>query len=140
MNLHPRSLDEPEVNLTSLIDVVFLLLIFFMVSTSFTKESELKVNLPEALTEVQASLDTSLEIVVTVDGKYFVNQKELINSDPSTLRDALEAEVGDNRNMPVTIRADGKATHQSVVNVMDVAGRLGFANLNIVTVTGKSNS
>lgn len=137
MNLHPRSLDEPEVNLTSLIDVVFLLLIFFMVSTSFTKESELKVNLPEALTEVQASLDTSLEIVVTVDGKYFVNQKELINSDPSTLRDALEAEVGDNRNMPVTIRADGKATHQSVVNVMDVAGRLGFANLNIVTVTGK---
>ncbi len=137
MNLHPRSLDEPEVNLTSLIDVVFLLLIFFMVSTSFTKESELKVNLPEALTEVQASMDTSLEIVVTVDGKYFVNQKELINSDPSTLRDALEAEVGDDRNMPVTIRADGKATHQSVVNVMDVAGRLGFANLNIVTVTGK---
>ena len=137
MNLHPRSLDEPEVNLTSLIDVVFLLLIFFMVSTSFTKESELKVNLPEALTEVQASMDTSLEIVVTVDGKYFVNQKELINSDPSTLRDALKAEVGDDRNMPVTIRADGKATHQSVVNVMDVAGRLGFANLNIVTVTGK---
>ena len=137
MNLHPRRLDEPEVNLTSLIDVVFLLLIFFMVSTSFTKESELKVNLPEALTEVPASLDTSLEIVVTVDGKYFVNQKELINSDPSTLRDALESEVGEDRGMPVTIRADGKATHQSVVNAMDVAGRLGFANLNIVTVTGK---
>lgn len=137
MNLHPRSLDEPEVNLTSLIDVVFLLLIFFMVSTSFTKESELKVNLPEALTEAPASLDTSLEIVVTVDGKYFVNQKELINSDPSTLRDALETEVGDDRSMPVTIRADGKASHQSVVNAMDVAGRLGFANLNIVTITSK---
>ncbi len=137
MNLHPRRLNEPEVNLTSLIDVVFLLLIFFMVSTSFTKESELKVNLPEAITEVPASLDPSLEIVVTVDGKYFVNEKELINSDPSTLRDALEAEVGNDRGMPVTIRADGKATHQSVVNAMDVAGRLGFANLNIVTVTGK---
>lgn len=138
MNLHPRSLDEPSINLTSLIDVVFLLLIFFMVSTSFTKESEMKISLPEALTEAPASLDPSLEIIVTADGKYFLNDKELINSDPATLRAAVSREAGDERGMPITIRADGKATHQSVVTAMDVVGRLGFANLNIVTVTAKN--
>jgi biopolymer transport protein ExbD len=138
MNLHPRSLDEPSINLTSLIDVVFLLLIFFMVSTSFTKESEMKISLPEALTEAPASLDPSLEIIVTADGKYFLNDKELINSDPATLRAAVSREAGDERGMPITIRADGNATHQSVVTAMDVVGRLGFANLNIVTVTPKN--
>ena len=137
MNLHTRSLDEPTVNLTSLIDVVFLLLIFFMVSTSFTKESEMKISLQQALTDAPASIDPSFEIVVTAEGKYFINDKELINTDPATLREAISREAGEERNMPITIRADGNATHQSVVTAMDVVGRLGFSNLNIVTVTGK---
>ncbi|MBT8140749.1 MAG: biopolymer transporter ExbD [Gammaproteobacteria bacterium] len=139
MNLHPRILSEPSINLTSLIDVVFLLLIFFMVSTSFTKESEMKITLPQAEVETPASIDPSIEIVITADGKYFLNDRELINSDPATLREAISREVGEDRNMPITIRADGNATHQSVVAAMDVAGRLGFANLNIVTVTPDKN-
>ena len=137
MNLHPRRLDEPNVNLTSLIDVVFLLLIFFMVSTSFTKESELKISLPHAASDAPASLDPSLEIIVTADGKYFLNDRELINNDPATLRAAISREAGEERGMPITIRADGNTTHQSVVTAMDVVGRLGFSNLNIVTVTEK---
>lgn len=135
MNLHPRILSEPSINLTSLIDVVFLLLIFFMVSTSFTKESEMKITLPQAEIEATATLDPSMEIVITADGKYFLNNRELINSDPATLREAISREAGEDRAMPITIRADGNTTHQSVVAAMDVAGRLGFANLNIVTVT-----
>ena len=108
-----------------------------MVSTSFTKESEMKISLPQALTDAPASLDPSFEIVVTAEGKYFINDKELINTDPATLREAISREAGEERNMPITIRADGNATHQSVVTAMDVVGRLGFSNLNIVTVTGK---
>ena len=137
MNLHPRRLDEPNVNLTSLIDVVFLLLIFFMVSTSFTKESEMKISLPQAATDAPTSLDPTLEIIVTADGKYFLNDRELINNDPATLRAAVSKEAGDERGMPITIRANGNTTHQSVVTAMDVVGRLGFSNLNIVTVTEK---
>ena len=137
MNLKTRSLDEPNVNLTSLIDVVFLLLIFFMVSTSFTKESEMKISLPEALVDAPTALDPSFEISITADGKYFLNDKELINTDPATLREAITREAGQEREMPITIRADGDATHQSVVTAMDVVGRLGFSNLNIVTVSSK---
>jgi len=137
MNLYPRSVSEPTVNLTSLIDVVFLLLIFFMVSTSFTKESELKIVLPDATLDTPAAIDPGLEIVVTADGKYYLNEKQLLNTDPATLREALSREAGENRDTPITIRADGATTHQSVVTAMDVVGRLGFANLNIVTVTKK---
>jgi len=137
MNLQSRTLSEPEVNLTSLIDVVFLLLIFFMVSTSFTKESELKVALPQGETTVSAAVDPAFEIVITAEGKYFVNEKELINTDPATVRDAVEKIAGKQKDIPMTIRADGKASHQSVVTVMDVLGRLGFSNINIVTVTKK---
>lgn len=99
----------------------------------------MKITLPQAEVETPASIDPSIEIVITADGKYFLNDRELINSDPATLREAISREVGEDRNMPITIRADGNATHQSVVAAMDVAGRLGFANLNIVTVTPDKN-
>jgi len=134
MNLRQRSTEEPAINLTSLIDVVFLLLIFFMVSTSFTKESELKIALPSAELESQANIEPELEILVTASGSYYLNDKELLNNDIDTLRDAILAEVGDDRNVPLTIRADGQATHQSVVTAMDVAGKLGLSNMNIVTI------
>lgn len=137
MNLRPRTTEEPSINLTSLIDVVFLLLIFFMVSTSFTKESELKIALPQAEIEAIAELEPELEILITSTGSYYLNEKELINNDPSTLREAILSEIGDNRNMPLTIRADGKTSHQSVVVAMDVAGKLGLSNMNIVTIKQK---
>jgi len=134
MNLRPRTTQEPNVNLTSLIDVVFLLLIFFMVSTSFTKESELKIALPEAEIESAADFEPELEILITANGSYFLNEKELINNDPATLREAILSEIGDDLDVPLTIRADGNATHQSVVSAMDIAGKIGLTNMNIVTI------
>lgn len=135
MNLRERTAEEPEINLTSLIDVVLLLLVFFMVSTSFTRETEIKIELPQT-NETQPVEQTAepVEITVTAQGTYFVSGQELLNNRPDTLRRALIRLYGEDRDRPVTIRADASATHQSVVTAMDVAGRLGFVHINIATV------
>jgi biopolymer transport protein ExbD len=136
MKLQSRSREEPEVNLTSLIDVVLLLLVFFMVSTSFVKETEISLRLPQA--EVQSEpvveLD-ALEIVVTQTGSYLVNGRALVNNERGTLRAAIERTIGSSRDLPVVIRADAQATHQAVITAMDVAGQLGFVQISIATVT-----
>jgi biopolymer transport protein ExbD len=136
MNMRPRPREEPELNLISLIDIVLLLLIFFMVSTTFVTEARMKIQLPEAGVEPSASRAKTepLEISVTAEGAYRVNGKTLINSGAPTLYAAVRAAAGDNRSMPVTIRADGRAAHQSVVTAMDVVGRLGFKSIGIATV------
>ena len=136
MNLRARLPEEPEVNLTSLIDVVLLLLVFFMVSTSFVRESELKITLPQTIEAgaPEQMPDNPLEITVTAKGGYLLDQQELINSRPDTLRRAIIRVYGDDRDRAVTIRADARADHQSVVTAMDVAGRLGFVRINIATV------
>lgn len=135
MNLRERTTEEPEVNLTSLIDVVLLLLVFFMVSTSFTRESEIKIELPQSTDTVAAvARDEPIEITVTAQGSYFIDQQELLNNRPETLRRALIRLYGDDRERAITIRADARATHQAVVTAMDVAGRLGFVHINIATV------
>ena len=136
MKLKTRQRDEPDINLTSLIDVVLLLLIFFMVSTSFVREAEINLRLPEA--SASASTDApadALEITVTEAGGYLVNGRALVNSERRTLRAAIERLVGEKRDMTVYIRADANASHQAVVTAMDVAGQLGFVNVSIATVT-----
>ena len=130
MNLRPQRRDSPELNLTPLIDVVFLLLIFFMVSTTFDKESRIKVELPEATTKDEKSDDTKiLDIVVDARGRYYVNQKEVVNTEIKTLKRAIEKMAEDRRDLPVIITADAKATHQAVIKVMDAASQLGFVNM-----------
>jgi biopolymer transport protein ExbD len=134
VNLRPRHREDPEINLISLIDVLLVLLIFFMVSTTFQQEGRVKVQLPQASQIPQASGGHEpLVITVTADGSYRVNERALINASPDTLRAALLKEAGSERG-PITIRADGRTTHQAVVTAMDVAGKLGFAQLNIATV------
>jgi biopolymer transport protein ExbD len=134
MNLRPRHREDPEINLISLIDVLLVLLIFFMVSTTFNQEGRVKVQLPQASAiPVPKSDHEALVITVTAEGGYRVNDRTLINSSPDTLRAALVKEAGTDRG-PITIRADARSTHQAVVTAMDVAGRLGFAQLNIATV------
>ena len=135
MNLKPRKHEEPEINVVSLIDVVLLLVVFFMLSSRFTDEGRLRVRLPQA-SDVPTAKAASEPLVVTVtqQGTYRVNDRELINSSPETLRAALVKEAGAARNMPVTLRADGRATHQSVVTAMDILGRLGFVEINVATV------
>ena len=124
---------DVDVNLTPLIDVVFLLLIFFMVTTTFTKETHLAVELPEADGLVaEAPLDI-LEVVVNEAGSYSVNGLALINSQADTLRRALLKAAGDNRALPFVVTADANTPHQAVVTVMDVAGKMGFSSLSITT-------
>ena len=136
MQLQARSKDEPEINLTSLIDVVLLLLVFFMVSTSFVREAEISLRLPEASSDAVPKTEAeSLEIAVTQTGSYLVNTRPLVNSESATLRKAIVKLVGDKRDMPVIIRADAQVTHQAVVTAMDVAGRLGFVEVSIATVS-----
>jgi biopolymer transport protein ExbD len=136
MKLQSRSRDEPEINVISLVDVLLVLVLFFMVSTSFLRDTELSITLPEATADKPTpTQDDTLEITVTQAGGYLVNGRELVNSERRTLRAAIERLAGDRRDLPVFIRADAAATHQSVVTAMDVAGQLGFVKLNIATVT-----
>jgi biopolymer transport protein ExbD len=136
MDLRPRKPEEPELNMTSLIDVVLLMVIFFMVSSTFVEEGRIKVQLPEASRIPVASKGTDpLVITVTRSGEYLVNDRTLINNSPDTLRSAIMKATGDKRSGPVTIRADAAATHQAVVTAMDVLGRLGFSEINIATIS-----
>ena len=139
MKFHPRPTEEPDLNLTSLIDVVLLLLIFFMLSTRFIDEGRLQLRLPEAGVVPEAA-DTSDMVVieVTAQGGYRVNGRALINNSAATLATAIGNAAGGNRAMPVTIRADARAVHQSVVTAMDVAGRLGYRQINIATVNDET--
>lgn len=135
MKLKPRPSEEPELNLISLIDVVLLLLIFFMVSTTFVDEARIKIQLPQASNQpAPAQSRDPIEITVTASGEYRVNGKTLINTSATTLSAAVTKLAGDSREAPITIRADARATHQSVVTAMDVVGRLGFRAINIATV------
>jgi biopolymer transport protein ExbD len=134
MKLRVRHREDPEINLISLIDVLLVLLIFFMVSTTFQQEGRIKVQLPQSSeAPLPKSVQEPLVITVTAQGTYRVNERTLINASADTLRAALLKEAGAGRG-PITIRADGRATHQSVVTAMDVAGRLGFSQLNIATM------
>ena len=135
MKLSLRAKAEPEVNLTSLIDVVLLLLVFFMVSTSFVKQSQISIRLPEAENAaVIEDVPNQLDIMITEQGTFLVNGRELINNRPETIRNALREISGGDSSLPLTIRADANARHQYVVTAMDVAGRLGFVKISIATV------
>ena len=121
--------------MTSLIDVVLLLLIFFMMSTKFVDEGRLQVRLPDAGVQPDASVNgKTVEIEVTAEGAYRIDGRDLINNSPDTLATAFRAPPVATARMPVTIRAEARAMHQSVVTAMDVAGRLGYRQLNIATV------
>lgn len=135
MRLSLRLRSEPEVNLTSLIDVVLLLLIFFMVSTSFVKQSQIAINLPEVdSAAIVEETPQQIDIMITETGTYLVNGRELINNRPETIRNALQRVSGGDNTLTLTISADANAKHQHVVTAMDVAGRLGFVRINIATI------
>ena len=124
---------DDNVNLTPLIDVVFLLLIFFMVSTTFTKESHLILDLPEADGEVVEAPVDGIEILIGKNGDYTINGKQLINRQLKTLMRSLEEVSLGNSELPLTITADANTSHQSVVTAMDAAGKMGFIHLKITT-------
>lgn len=130
MKFRRQRRDELSVNLTPLIDVVFLLLIFFMVSTSFTKATQLAINLPEAEGQPAPERATKLELVISEDGSFTLNGAP-VSSQPIDLRRALRDASNDNRDIPITIAADGGAAHRYVVTALDAASALGFHQLTI---------
>ena len=137
MRLGRRAPEEPQLNLTSLIDVVFLLLIFFMVTTTFVKNSGLQIRLPEAGSEVAPAAEENLEVIVDANNRIIVRGAP-VTSDAG-LRQQLRAAAGDNFKQPLRIRADGRASHQAVVRVMDAAAALGFAQVDIATQPVQDN-
>jgi len=125
--------EELELNLTPLIDVVFLLLIFFMVSTTFQKESEISLQLPKASDTAEETKTDSIELVINAAGRFYVNDQELVKSDAESVQAALHKLTDGNRDVPLTIRADAQTPHQSVVTAMDAAGQLGMLRMSIAT-------
>lgn len=131
--------EDVQINLTPLIDVVFLLLIFFMVSTSFKKETKVSLTLPEANGETLDANAESIEVTVTKTGEIFVNGNGLVNRDVATIKNAIKQTSTDTQT-PVIISADAAAPYQAVITVMDAAGQAGFNNLTLPTQKPDSES
>ena len=138
MNLRPGHKEETvEVNLTPLIDVVFLLLIFFMVTTTFDRHAKLKVSLPESSAKITQQQSDPLTLSIDAKGNYFINDRQVVNQSLDTLKQALQKVIGDNTDMALVLRADANTPHKAVVRAMDAASQLGLTKLSIATVEGK---
>ena len=122
---------EVSVNLTPLIDVVFLLLIFFMVSTTFTKETHLSLDLPEATGEEKIDQPQQIEILIDAGGQYVIDGRSLVSTNIETLMKALETIANGDTTRPLVITADASTPHQAVISAMDAAGQLGFVHLSL---------
>jgi len=133
LKLHNTKKKDITVNITPLIDVVFLLLIFFMVSTSFTRETQIEIELPKASGEQLEFAPDVIEVSIDAEGNFYVNKKPLINSQIETLRKAILKLSDGDTTLPLIISADAKAPYQSVVVAMDAAGQEGFTNLQMAT-------
>ncbi len=134
MNLKPERREEIDLNLTPLIDVVFLLLIFFMVSTTFEKTSKLKIDLPEASAQATQQANKKIVIGIDVKGRYYINERQLVNTQLKTLKQALIKTAGNDKDMPIVLRADAQTPHQAVVRAMDAASQVGLTRLSISTL------
>ena len=133
MNLQPGEDDEPEVNLTPFIDVVFLLLIFFMVSTTFEQQSRIQIELPEATASPEEIEEESIEILIDAQGRYFIGDQQVVNTELKTLKSAISKAVGDREIVSVTIRADASTPHQAVITALDATSQLGLTRISLAT-------
>ncbi|MFA6985964.1 MAG: biopolymer transporter ExbD [Arenimonas sp.] len=129
----PQGPDELEINLIPLIDVLFCLILFLVLTTSFNQRAALKLQLPQAQAGVVPDAGTPLIILVDVEGKYFIGNNEVLRTDVGSLKEAIVRVAGDDRSQPVILRADSRTPHQSVVTAMDALGQLGFVKLSIAT-------
>ena len=133
MKFRRQQREGVEINLTPLIDVVFLLLLFFMVSSTFTRETHLSIDLPEAQGELAEEADRSIEILIDESGNYRVNGADLVDNRMRTLQAAINKESTGDTALPMLISADAQAAHEHVVRAMDAAGQMGFVHLSITT-------
>ncbi len=133
MNFRPRIAEEPEVSLTPLIDVVFLLLIFFMVSTSFRDEAELQIVLPETSAQPPLEEPDALNIAIDAQGRFSVAGSPVEVADRAQLVKVLSEVITADADTPVVIRADAGTAHEFVVRTLDVLGELGVRHIAIAT-------
>lgn len=136
MKFRRKPRETVDINLASLIDVVFILLLFFVVTTTFTRETQLRVDLPEAVSGSPAEDQQvkHLDVAISAEGAFSVNNQLLPKNDLATLMDALQKESAGDTSLPLSISADGKTQHQLVIIAMDAAGKLGFSHLRMTTV------
>jgi len=140
VRLSPHKPEEPDVNLTPMIDVVFLLLLFFMVSTSFIRESSLKVDLPEATGQILTEKQDPIDIVINADGQFIINNTTVLEPDNARLAELLKQAVGDRQDPHIIISADADAEYQHIVTAMDTAQQLGYTRLTLATRQTSSNT
>lgn len=133
MNLRRTRRDEPELNLIPLVDILFVVLIFFIVTTTFNRDAGITLTLPEASAGAEARQETTLEIVIDAEGRYYINQQQVVNTSPETLKRALQQVAAELQDAPVVISADAKTPHQAVITAMDVARQLGFVHITLAT-------
>lgn len=134
MKISNNRKEDLDVNVTPLIDVVFLLLIFFMVSTTFQRESEIEIVLPQAVVDAPPTDEFVMQVTVDQEGTYFVNGQRVVNTKLETLMKAMQEVAGDRKDPPIILSADAQTPHQAVITVMDAARQLGFVHLNFATV------
>lgn len=125
--------DEPEINLIPLIDVLLVILIFLMVTTTYARFSELKINLPTSGAEQTPNKPKQIEVIVDANGNYQINEAMLTQATPETLASSLKQAAGNDNDPVLVINADAKATHQSVINVMEAARQLGMSRITFAT-------
>ena len=129
--------DDVEINLTALIDVVFTLIIFFVVTTSFNNRSALKITLPSSAASQVEAQRQPLVVLIDKAGNFYVGDSALVRSDLVSLKDAIRQQAGNDTERTIVIQADAKTSHQSVITAMDAIGQLGFSKLSIATAPEK---
>ncbi len=139
MNFRPQRRNNPEINLIPLIDVLIVLLIFLVLTTTFSRESELKISLPEARGEPQTEAN-GLEIAIDAAGRYYVNRHEILDTRIETLKGAIQSAAGDDKDPLIIISADQRTLHQSVITVLDAVSQLGFVHITFATRETESAS
>jgi biopolymer transport protein ExbD len=138
MNFRPRRRDHPELNLIPMIDVLIVLLIFLVLTTTFSREAELQVSLPEA-SGAPTNEEKGIEVVIDTQGHFVINNHQTVNSQLETLKKALREAAGTDRDPLIVIDADRNATHQSVMTVLDAAGQLGFKHVTFAASESGDN-
>ena len=128
-----RAHDEPEINLIPLIDVILVLIIFFVITTTFDARSTLQLQLPSATGEPAGDQTRSLSVLINAEGRYFVGDREVLRTDIDSLKQAITRVGGSDRNRAVLLRADARTPHQAVVTALDALGQLGFRRISIAT-------
>ncbi|MGB3393364.1 MAG: biopolymer transporter ExbD [Stenotrophomonas sp.] len=128
-----RAQDEPHIDLVPLIDVILVLIIFFVVTTTFDARSTLQVQLPTASQQQNSEPPRALSVLVNAEGRYFINDQEVLRSDLESVKRTIAQVAGDDREQTVLLRADARTPYQAVVTVQDALGQLGFRRIAIAT-------